>query len=87
MKENVAKSVDNVKHVGDAVVEGVTPLLEHRWQVLQLGSRVTGEVSTTPSPQFPPTPAHTRVCAGVHTFTLARKHHRAHTHTKCTHTF
>ena len=44
VKENVAKSVDNVKHVSEAVVEGVAPILESRWQVLQLGSRVTGLV-------------------------------------------
>jgi len=44
VKENVAKGVDNVKHVSEAVVEGVAPLLETRWQVLQLGSRVTGLV-------------------------------------------
>ena len=41
VKENVARSVDNVKQVGEAVVEGVAPILESRWQVLQLGCRVT----------------------------------------------
>lgn len=46
VKENVARSVDNVKQVGEAVVEGVAPILESRWQVLQLGCRFTGEIIT-----------------------------------------
>ena len=40
VKENVVKSVDNVKQVGEvvggAVAEGIAPVLETRWQLLQV---------------------------------------------------
>ena len=50
MKENLVRGVDKlnqgVEHVSETVVEGIAPVLESRWKMLQVGSHVTGFVRT-----------------------------------------
>ena len=50
MKDNLVRGVDKlnqgVEHVSETVVEGIAPVLESRWKMLQVGSHVTGFVRT-----------------------------------------